>query len=48
MFLSFEGAEFKDPSIENPELTNVLRVKPGVGQNIVVHDSPLPGIPSPA
>ena len=27
-------AEVKDPSVENPELTNVLPFKPGIDQNI--------------
>ena len=39
-------AEFKDPSVENLELTNVLRLKPGVGCNIGMQASSLPGIPS--
>ena len=30
----------RTPSVENPELTNVLPLKPGVGQNIVMHASP--------
>ena len=30
----------KVPSVENPELTNVLHLKPGVGQNIATHASP--------
>ena len=29
-----EDAELKSPLVENPELTNVLILKPGVGQNI--------------
>ena len=33
-------AEISVPSVENPELTNVLPLKPGVGQNIAVHASP--------
>ena len=33
-------AEIKVPSVENPELTNVLPVKPGVGQNIAMHAYP--------
>ena len=33
-------AEIKAPSVENPELTNVLPQKPGVGQNIATHASP--------
>ena len=28
------------PPIKNPELTNVLPFKPGVGQNIAMHASP--------
>ena len=36
------GAEFKAPSVENPELTkfNVLPLKPVVGQNIATQASP--------
>ena len=30
-------AKNKVPSVENPELTNVLPLKPGVGQNLAVH-----------
>ena len=30
-------AEIKVPSVETPELTNVLPVKPAVGQNIAAH-----------
>ena len=30
-------AEIKVPSVVNPELANVLTLKPGVGQNLVVH-----------
>ena len=37
-------AEVKVPSVQNPELTNVLPVKPKVGQNIAMHASPLPGM----
>ena len=33
-------ADITVPSVENPELTNVLRLKPGVGQNIAMHASP--------
>ena len=33
-------AEIKVPSAENPELSAVLSVKPGGGQNIVLHVSP--------
>ena len=35
-------AEYKAPSVENPELTkfNVLPLKPVVGQNIATHASP--------
>ena len=29
--------EIKVPSAENPELTNILLLKPGDGQNIAVH-----------
>ena len=32
--------EIKVSSTENPELTNVLPLKPGVGQNIATHESP--------
>ena len=31
-------------SVENPALTNVLRLKPGVGQNVATHASPTSGI----
>ena len=31
----------KVPSVENPELTNVLRLMPGVGQKIATHASPI-------
>ena len=34
------GAEIKVPYVENPELWNVLSLKPGVGQNIAMHASP--------
>ena len=34
------GAEIKVPSVENPELTNVFPLKPGVGQNVVTYASP--------
>ena len=30
-------AEMKVPSVENPELMNVLPLKPGVGQNIAMY-----------
>ena len=30
-------AEIEAPSAENPEPKNVLSLKPGVGQNIVIH-----------
>ena len=30
-------AEIKVPSVENPELTNSLPLKPGAGQNIAMH-----------
>ena len=33
-------AEIKAPSLENPELTNVLPLKPGVDQNKATHASP--------
>ena len=29
--------EISNPSVENPELTNVLPLRPGVGQNIATH-----------
>ena len=29
------------PSVENPELTNILPLKPGVGQNTDTHASPV-------
>ena len=32
--------ESKPPIVENPELTNVLPLKPGVGQTIAMHASP--------
>ena len=32
--------EIKVPSVENSELTNVLPLKPGVGQNIATQASP--------
>ena len=32
--------KLRSPSAENPELTNVLPLKPGVGQNIAMHASP--------
>ena len=35
-----EDSEIKVPSVENPELTNCLSLKPGVGQNIAMHASP--------
>ena len=34
------GANFLVPTVENPELANVLPLKPGVGQNIAMHASP--------
>ena len=34
-------AESKVPSVENPELTDVLPSKPGVGQNTAVYASPI-------
>ena len=37
---SAAGTEIKVPSIEKPELTNVLPLKSGVGQNIAMHASP--------
>ena len=41
-----EDAEIKVPSVENPELTNVLpALKPGVGQNIATHASPTSTFP---
>ena len=36
---STADAEIKVPSGENPELTNGLSLKPGVGQNIATHAS---------
>ena len=36
-------AEMKAPSVENSELTNVLPLKSGVGQNIAMHASPIVG-----
>ena len=33
-------AEMKVPSVENTELTHVLLLKPGVGQDIAIHASP--------
>ena len=33
-------AEIKVPSVENPELTHVLPLKLGVGQNLSMHASP--------
>ena len=33
-------AEIKTPSVENPELTNVLLLKPGVEHNVAMHASP--------
>ena len=35
--------EIKVPSVENTELTSVLPLKLGVGQNIATHASPAPG-----
>ena len=34
------AAEIKVPSFKNPELTNVLPLKLGLGQNITTHTSP--------
>ena len=34
------GTEIKVSSVENPELTNVLPLKPGLGQKIATHASP--------
>lgn len=34
-------AEIEILSIENPELTNVLPLEPGVGENIATHASPI-------
>ena len=34
------GAEIKVPYVENPELWNVLPLKPGVGHSIAMHASP--------
>ena len=33
--------EIKVLSVKNPELTNVLPLKPGVGKNIAMHASPI-------
>ena len=33
-------ADIMVPSVENPELTKALPLKPGVGQNIAVHAVP--------
>ena len=33
-------ADSKVPSVETPRLTNVLLLKPGIGQNIATHASP--------
>ena len=33
-------AEIKVPSVENPELANVLPLNPGICQNIATHASP--------
>ena len=33
-------AEIKVPSVENPELANVLPLKPGVDENIAMHALP--------
>jgi len=38
------GAEIKVPSVENPELTDVPPLKPGVGQNIAMQASPIASI----
>ena len=39
-------AEFKVPSIENPELAHIISLKPGVGPNIATHVSPTASISS--
>ena len=33
-------AEMKVPSVENTEMTHVLLLNPGVGQDIAIHASP--------
>ena len=33
-------AQIKVPSVANPQLTNGLRLKPGIGQNIATHVLP--------
>ena len=38
--LTAVDAEIKVPSVENPEPINVLPLKPGAGQNIVMHALP--------
>ena len=38
--LSSVDAQIKDPSVENPQLTNGLPLKPGIGQNITTHVLP--------
>ena len=41
-FVSCSGdAEMKVLSVENPEQTNVLTLKPGVDENIAMHTSPI-------
>ena len=35
--------ERKEPSVENPESSKVVPLKPGVGQNISMHASPIVG-----
>ena len=35
--VGYWDTEIKVPSVENPELTNVLPLRPGVGQNIATH-----------
>ena len=39
-------ADFNVPPVENPELTEALPLKSGVGQNIAMHVHQLPGISS--
>ena len=34
------GTEIKVPTVENPELTDDVPLKPGVGQNITMHALP--------
>ena len=38
--VGYWDTEIKVPSVENPELTNVLPLRPGVGQSIATHASP--------